>query len=282
MINPAEHDPHQNEFSMAGASSSPRPAPSGNILTRLIDFPWLLSRVQLVLLNPTSCWEQIRSEALDSLAIIKRYVLPLAAIPVMIVFLKVTVLGFESDILGTLRIPFFSALFYSVVFLAALIASIFVAALIIQKLAPKFESQVDANTAFAIVAYSLTPSVPLLFTPLIVGSFIQTVFWIASAYGVYLWFKAMACLITTPEPKKMPYFASSLGGSIVATGVLFWLVNSLLFPSMPVFDFGKFNDQVQVSPEEIQKGLEMLQKNLQTKWNLLHRYWDCCSNSPLC
>ncbi len=256
MSNPIEAGPE-------GQKQPPSSDQEPGFLSKAIDLPWLLARLQLVLLNPGSCWEKIRGESFDCIDLAKRYVLPLAAIPVLIVFAKVAVLGFSVPFIGTaFRMPFFPTLLYAAVFLGSLVAAMYMAAFIMQKLAARFDSQVERTLAFAIVAYASTPPLLLLFLPLTSG-LLQVICWAAGVYGAYLWFQGMSVLIDTPQERRVPYFAATFGASVVASSVLFWLVNYLFMPSYPIFDIRKFNEQVELTPQEIQKGLEMFQRGLQ-------------------
>ena len=118
----------------------------------------LQTRVINILSKPKQEWPVIASESTDVAALYKEYIMPLAAIPAICGFLGMTLIGVTIPLVGQIRTPMASGLAGLVVGYVLSLVGIFLAAFIVDKLAPSFQSSGGLVQALKMVAYASTPS----------------------------------------------------------------------------------------------------------------------------
>jgi len=181
----------------------------------------LQTRVVNILTRPASEWPVIAAEPSDVAGLYKNYIALLAAIPAVCTFLGLMVVG----------VPFVGSYGFSAALVAGImsyvsaLASVYIAALIIEKLAPNFDSRGDTAEALKLVAYASTPVwiagvlhlVPLLG---ILGV-------LAALYAIYLFYLGVGPVMKTPQDKVLPYMIVSAVVVIVVTICLQFLLTTL-------------------------------------------------------
>ena len=172
----------------------------------------LIQRVQDILLKPKETWPVIAQEKDDIAAIYKNYVVYLAAISPVALFLGTYVLGYRMGgfILGGLM----GMIAQYVVSLVLVIGVAFVA----NELAPSFGGTKDLLSAFKLVAYGMTAGWVGGIFNLIVGLRVLAV--LAGLYGIYLLFLGAPVLMKVPEDKAPGYIAVLVVIVIVASLLL--------------------------------------------------------------
>jgi len=167
----------------------------------------LQNRVINILSKPAQEWPVIASEATDVASLFKEYIMLLAAIPAICGFLGMTLIGVSVPFMGQIRTPMVSGLAGLVVGYVLSLAGIFLAAFIVDKLAPSFQSSGGMVQALKMVAYASTPSwiagvlqlIPLL----------GVLALLAGLYGVYLFYLGLPSVMKTPRDKVIPYMVVS-------------------------------------------------------------------------
>jgi hypothetical protein len=181
----------------------------------------LQARVVNILTRPAAEWPVIAAEPSDVAGLYTNYIVLLAAIPAVCTFLGLMVIG----------VPFFGSYGFSAALVAGImryvstLASVYIAALIIEKLAPNFDSRGDTAQALKLVAYASTPVwiagvlhlVPLLGMLII----------LAALYAVYLFYLGVAPVMKTPQDKVLPYMIVSAVVVVVVTVCLEFLLTTL-------------------------------------------------------
>ncbi len=163
----------------------------------------LQTRVINILSKPAQEWPVIASEATDVAALYKEYIMLLAAIPAICGFLGMTLIG--VTVMG--RSDAISGLAGLIVGYVLSLVGIFLAAFIVDKLAPSFQSSGGIVQALKMVAFASTPSwiagvlqlIPLL------GALAL----LAALYGVYLFYLGLPSVMKTPPDKVIPYMVVS-------------------------------------------------------------------------
>jgi len=159
----------------------------------------LIERVKNILLSPRPTWETIKSEETDQKTIIREYLLYLVAIPVVASFIGRVIVGLP--VVGY-RVPFFSGLISAIVTYVLYFVGIYIAALIVNALAPTFGGTKNDLAAFKVVAYSYT-------APLVAGIFglipALSPLAILGLYGIYLLYLGLPALMECPQEKALPY-----------------------------------------------------------------------------
>lgn len=174
----------------------------------------LPARVKNILMTPSAEWPVIAAEPADVTSIYVNYVLILAAIPAVCLFIGVGLI--TAPFVGGLGIG--AALAGGVMNYVSTIVGVFVAAFVIQQLAPTFGSQGDTAQALKLVAYSYTPMWIAGVLYLII--FLAPIAIVAVLYGVYLFYIGLPVVMKTPSDKIIPYMLVSAVVIIVVQLVL--------------------------------------------------------------
>lgn len=168
----------------------------------------LKKRLLGLLADPGREWSLIAAEPADIARLYQHFIVIVAAIPSAALFLRFTIAG--APVLGV-RV----AVARYVVALATPIA----AAVIVEKLAPKFNSSGSTGQAFKLVAYSSAPfwmSGVFNLIPALVGT--ATI--VGVLYGVYLFALGLPRVLHTPREQLVPF--------MVVCAIVFVVINVVL------------------------------------------------------
>ena len=147
----------------------------------------------------------------------------MAAIPAVCAAIGLVIFGVSG---------FFGALRVGVATYVASLVGPFVAALVVERLAPKFKSSGGLVAALKMVAYSSTPVwvagvVNLVPALLPLGI-------LAALYAIYLFYVGLPAVMKTPIDQVVPFMAISALTLIVLNIVLRWLTSTM---GIPVYGF---------------------------------------------
>jgi hypothetical protein len=167
-----------------------------------LNVPALKDRVTRILKDPKAEWPVIEAEATTTETLYRSYIAPLAAIPPIAMFIGLSLIG-----IGYYRVGIVSGIATMVVSWALALAGVYIAALIINKLAPTFESTPNDLQALKLVAYANTAAwvagvfyvIPALGVLAILGGL----------YSIYLFYVGLPVMMKTPEAKVIPYMVVS-------------------------------------------------------------------------
>jgi hypothetical protein len=167
----------------------------------------LQTRVINILTKPKAEWPTIAAEPATVASVYSGYVMILAAITPICTFIGTTIFGVSVPLIGTVRVGIGHGLTTLVLTYVLALVGVYVAAFIVQKLAPTFQSDPSLIQAFKLVAYSMTPAwvagvlyiIPQL-GPLVV---------LASLYGIYLFYLGVTPVMKTPQEKVIPYMITA-------------------------------------------------------------------------
>ena len=119
----------------------------------------LIDRVKNILLSPRTEWPVIAAEPATASGLFTRYILILAALPVIAGFIKGSFIGTVIPFTGaTVRVGVGIGLVGAVVQYGLALLATYVLALVVDALAPKFGGQRDPVQALKTVAYTYTAS----------------------------------------------------------------------------------------------------------------------------
>jgi Yip1-like protein len=187
--------------------------------------PTLQARVTNILKQPAVEWPIIAAEPADAASLMQGYAAPLAAIPAICRWIGYSVIGLSLPFVGTYRVGIVRGLANAIVSWVLALVGAYLAALVIEKLAPTFKSSGSTIQALKLVVYASTPVwvagvlnlIPAL-APLIV---------IAALYAVYLFYLGLPHLMQTPSDQVIPYMIVSALVVIVVT-VCFAVVTGIV------------------------------------------------------
>lgn len=182
----------------------------------------IVSRVKAILLTPKTEWPVIAAETTTAADLYKSYVIILAAIPAIALFIAMSIVGY-----GFFRMSIGTGLTMAVMTYVMALVGVYIIALVIDALAPTFNSTKDQMQALKTAVYSMTA------------------YWVASAfmiipglgglvtlagglYGLYLLYLGLPVTMKTPADKAVAYTAVTVVCSIVIMFVLNLVVGSVV------------------------------------------------------
>ncbi|MGE5341858.1 MAG: Yip1 family protein [Candidatus Omnitrophota bacterium] len=177
-----------------------------------MDFNAIIKRVTALITNPKAEWEIIKLQPMTTADIFTKYALILAAIPAIAMFIGHTLIGVSFGF-GTFRYPIGAGLQYAIFNYIFSLVGVFVAAFIIDALAPSFGSVKDMNRSLKVVVFSYIPLwvAGVLFIIPTLGILVSLI----GIYSLYLLYLGIKQLKEPPADKLMGYYIVSLVVMIV-------------------------------------------------------------------
>ena len=176
----------------------------------------IVNTAKQFIVNPKSEWEVVKKNTNTAQDHVVSYVLPLALISAISIFIGIGVIGYS--ILGYRVQSVSSGLAQAIMSLVSIVFGVYISGFVIHKLGPTFDTTVSLDRAVKLVGFSYTAillaGILNIFPPLAVFTFLGGLY---SLYILYLGFKPMT---NVSEEKSMSYFLVSL---LVIVGVYFIL-----------------------------------------------------------
>jgi hypothetical protein len=163
----------------------------------------MIGRIKAILLTPETEWPVIEQEPGTPAYLFANYVVYLAAIPAMAGFIGSSIVGVTAPPLGTIRVPLFVGLLGAVISYVLTFAAVYVVAIIIDQLAPRFGGVKDFGSALKVTVYSYTPFWVASIFQLIGG--LRFIGYVVAFFGVYLVWIGLPRLMKVPPGKAVPY-----------------------------------------------------------------------------
>jgi hypothetical protein len=172
----------------------------------------LSERVKGILLKPKQEWQTISQEATTIPELYKSYVAVLAAIGPVASIIGMSIVGIRLPFVGSFRVPISTSIASGIVHYILTLIGVYVLALIIDGLAPRFSGEKNINQAFKVAAYSHTPG------------WVVGILWIIPSlsplgilglYGLYLLYLGLPVLMKSPQEKSLGYTVAVIIAAIV-------------------------------------------------------------------
>jgi hypothetical protein len=179
----------------------------------------IFERVYRILVSPTTEWNIIEHERGDLSYLLNSYVAVLATIPALSGLIGFSAIGVGVPDVGTVRVPVFSGLLGAVFGYLSAFVVVYLLAVIINGLAPRFDASKSFPEALKLAAYSYTPVWVAGIFLLLPGLRFLTVL---GLYGFYLLWRGLPTLMKAPEQKSLPYAAAVVFGAIVIRILIGW------------------------------------------------------------
>jgi len=242
--------------SESNTSNASVPTPSNAWLQNII------ARVKEIIMSPTQTWPKIKAENKSISDIYSNYLIVLAAIPPLCMWLGLMIFGIRIPIIGIhYRPPFFSSLIDAILNYGASLALVYIAAVVFELLAPKFNAKADRTSVFRLFAYAGTPAyVAGVFSILPGIGFLAMA--AGGIYSIYLLWTAHPQFIEVASDKKPIYLAASFVSTALCGFVLFTVVSyvSPLGYSRGSVSMNSGNDSVDL--DKIEESLKKLQNSM--------------------
>jgi hypothetical protein len=178
----------------------------------------LQTRVVNIITKPEAEWRVIAAEPADVAGLIRDYAVPLSAIPAVCRFIGMSIVGINVPFLGMMRIGIARGLAGAIVSWVLSLVGLWIAALIVEKLAPTFQSKSSPVQAMKLVVYAMTPVWVAGVLNLVPALGVLVL--LAALYAIYLFYLGLPPVMGTPNDKVLPYMAVSAIVVIVVSMVL--------------------------------------------------------------
>jgi hypothetical protein len=185
----------------------------------------IVARTHGILTNPPAEWSRIAGEPGDVIQLLISYVVPLAVIPALSGFFGACLVGVVVPGVGTVRAPVLQGFLGATFGYVTACAIVLFLGLVIDLLAPVFNSRRDFERAFRLAVYSYTPF-------WLAGVFLLApglrFLIVLSVYGAYLLWKGLPRLMGTPK-SKVTAFAAVVVGCAAALTLIVAAVQHAMF-----------------------------------------------------
>ncbi len=160
------------------------------------------TRAKNILTQPAQEWRTIAAEPADVATLLRDYAAPLSAIPAVCNWIGGSIIGY-----GFFRVGLVRGFANAVVAWVFGLVGCWLAAVVVERLAPSFGSRGSTAQALKLVVYASTPvwiaGVLGLIPPLAV------LILVAALYALYLFSVGLPIVMQTPGDKVIPYMAVS-------------------------------------------------------------------------
>ena len=177
-----------------------------------------------ILVRPQGEWRAIEPEPGSTTGLLLGYVAILALIPAIAWFIGVSVIGISVSI-GTFKVPMTAGLISVAIGYLSTFAIVYAVALVIDALAPTFESPRNFVQALKLSVYSHTAlwvaGVFLLHPRL------RFLTYFLGLYGFYLAWTGLPVLLKTPREKTLMFAIAILVSAVIVTIILGVVVNAV-------------------------------------------------------
>ena len=183
-----------------------------------MDLTKLIERAKNILIQPKAEWPMIEAESATTASLYKGWVLILAAVTPIVGFISVMLFGLQVPFEGNRPVPFGVGLLQMVLAYLAALTMTYVAALVIDALAPTFGGTKNRMQALKTVSFAWTPVWLSGLFSLLPG------FWILGfvgiAYAIFLLYLGLPVTMKAPEDRAGGYTATVVVLAILLSVVL--------------------------------------------------------------
>ena len=185
----------------------------------------LLGRVKSILLTPRAEWPVIAAEPDTISGIYTGYIMILAAIPAVKLFLVLSVIGVSMPFAGSYRTGLLAGLTSAVTMYVLTLIGTFIIALIVDALAPTFGGQKNRVQALKVVAYAYTAAWVAAILGIVPGLGLLSAL-AGLIYGLYLLYLGLPFTMKCPAEKSLGYTVVTVLAAIVVSIVLGLIVHA--------------------------------------------------------
>lgn len=198
-----------------------------------MDFNKLIARVKNILMTPKTEWPVIAAEQDSVAGLYRNYIVVLAAIPAVAMFLRTSILG--TGMFGvSYRVGIGRGLAQMVVGYLVALGLVYVAALIADAFAPTFGTQKNQTQALKAVAYSWTATW-VASLGLLLGMGLGGLLMLAGlVYAIWLLNQGLQQTMQCPADKAAGFTAVT----VIATVIVVVIINSVLLVPMGLSSYG--------------------------------------------
>jgi hypothetical protein len=189
----------------------------------------VIDRAKNMITQPAKEWDVISMETPNQSHIITGYVLVLAGAAAIAAFIGYGFIGFNSGFLGIRIAGVDWGIYQALAVLIGAVIGVYICAMVIDALAPSFDSEKNMGRSVQLVAYSYTPAwiggLLAIYPPI---AFVGALF---GLYGLYIMYLGIPKLKKTSPDKQTGYFVVSIIAVIVVYLIIGLIMSRLLMPA---------------------------------------------------
>ena len=175
----------------------------------------VVKRAKNILIQPSHEWRVIAGESADVTSLLRDYAAPLSGVAAICQWLGL------STLFGAAGIGFVRTAVTAAVSWALGLFSLWIAAIVLENLAPSFSSRRSTIQALKLVVYGSTPLWIVAILTLI--PVLSTLFIVGVIYAIYLVYVGLPSVLDTPSDKVVPFMVTSAVVVVIAN----WAVRML-------------------------------------------------------
>lgn len=189
----------------------------------------LVERAIRIVVDPRAEWFNVDKETGDAAFLAARYVAPLALVPALAGFIGASLVGVTVTGGASVREPVLAGLLSAAFGYVAAFAAVFLAAALVDALAPRFGARRGFGAALRLAVYAFTP-VWLAGIFLVVPGlrFLE----LLGCYGAYLAWTGLPVLMKAPK-QSAPAYAAIVAVGALALVLLARAAQHMLFAGPP-------------------------------------------------
>jgi hypothetical protein len=188
-------------------------------------------RAKNMVVQPAREWPVVAAEQTDAATLIREYAAPLAAIPAVCGFIGLSIVGMSVPFAGYVRAPFVRGLAGAIVSWVLTLVGVYVAATVVEKLAPKFQSSGGTINALKLIVYAATPVWVAGVFNLIPSFGVLTI--LAGLYAIYVFYLGLPVLMSTPADQVLPFMVVSAVVTLIV-----WILLSVVVGAISGINYG--------------------------------------------
>lgn len=199
----------------------------------------LITRAKNILLSPKTEWEMIRAETDTPQTLLGKYVIPMALISAIAIFIGYGLIGIDAAFFRISGIKW--GVIMGVNSFISSILTYYICTFVVDALAPSFGSEKNIGRSAQLVAYSYTAAWVAGIFNIIPSLSILT---ILGLYSIYLFYLGLPVLKKTPEDRRITYMVISAVVIIVVGLVVNMIVTRIVyaFTGNPFLPTGSLED----------------------------------------
>ena len=191
-----------------------------------MDINKIIGRAKAILLTPRAEWPVIAAEPETVGGIFTNYLIVMAAIPAVIQFVRMSLIGISVPFIGAFRVGIGTGLTSALTTYVLTLLGVFVVALIVEALAPTFGGEKNRVQALKVVAYAYTANFVASIIGLVPGLMLISAL-AGLIYGLYLLNLGLPFTMKCPPEKSFGYTVVTVIAAIIVGVVISWVVSSV-------------------------------------------------------
>jgi hypothetical protein len=189
------------------------------------------SRVADILVRPAEEWRRIAAESDTVEGLVRGYAAPLAAIPAVCRLISFSFVGVPTLGAGAARFGIVRGVAAAAVSWVMALLGVWISAMVLERLAPTFDSKGGRAQALKVVVYSMTPV--WIAGVLFLVPALSELNLLAGLYAIYLCYVGLPIVMGTPSDKVIPYMLVAVLVIIVVSAVLSSLAAAIAGVGVP-------------------------------------------------